>query len=304
MILVADQPAVVAASLDKVRRELGRGLQLTDADLLAFAWVVDFPMFEWNVEEGRWGHSVERESRPLLEVDRLTVRFGGLIALAHVSFTIHQGDFVALIGPNGAGKTTVFNVLTGLVRPTTGRLLFRGTDITRYRSDQISRQGISRTFQLIRVFPGLSVLDNVRLGAIFGRSGEAPRLESEALQDILTLTDLLRLADQPAGSLGIRERKRLEIARALATQPSLLLLDEVLAGLAPPDARALMDLIHAIHQRGVTLIWIEHIMRAVLELAERIIVLHHGEKIAEGPPVQVVHDPVVVAAYLGESPAT
>jgi branched-chain amino acid transport system ATP-binding protein len=248
-------------------------------------------------------HSVERESRPLLEVDRLTVRFGGLVALAHVSFTIHQGDFVALIGPNGAGKTTVFNVLTGLVRPTTGRLLFRGTDITRYRSDQISRQGISRTFQLIRVFPGLSVLDNVRVGAIFGRSGKAPHPESETLQDILTLTDMLRLADHPAGNLGIGERKRLEIARALATQPSLLLLDEVLAGVAPPDTRALMDLIHAIHQRGVTLIWIEHIMPAVLELAERIIVLHHGEKIAEGPPVQVVHDPVVVEAYLGNSPA-
>jgi len=193
--------------------------------------------------------------------------------------------------------------LTGLVRPTTGRLLFRGIDITRYRSDQISRQGISRTFQLIRVFPALSVLDNVRVGAIFGRSREVPRPAFEALQDILTLTDLRRLADQPAGSLGIGERKRLEIARALAAQPSLLLLDEVLAGLAPPDARALMDLIHAIYQRGVTLIWIEHIMPAVLELADRIIVLHYGEKIAEGPPVQVVHDPVVVEAYLGESPA-
>jgi branched-chain amino acid transport system ATP-binding protein len=246
---------------------------------------------------------MQRESRPLLEADRLTVRFGGLVALAHVSFTIYQGDFVALIGPNGAGKTTVFNVLTGLVRPTTGRLLFRGADITRYRSDQISRQGISRTFQLIRVFPGLSVLDNVRVGAIFGRCGGAPRPQSEGLQDILTLTDLLQRADQPAGSLGIGERKRLEIARALATQPRLLLLDEVLAGLAPPDARALMDLIHAIHQRGVTLIWIEHIMRAVLALADRIIVLHHGEKIAEGPPEEVVRDPIVVKAYLGDFPA-
>jgi branched-chain amino acid transport system ATP-binding protein len=129
--------------------------------------------------------SEERDSRPLLEVDRLTVRFGGLVALAQVSFTMHQGDFVALIGPNGAGKTTVFNVLTGLVRSTTGRLLFRGTDVTRYRSDQISRQGISRTFQLVRVFRGLSVLDNIRVGALFGRSGKAPQPTSETLQHIL-----------------------------------------------------------------------------------------------------------------------
>jgi branched-chain amino acid transport system ATP-binding protein len=238
-------------------------------------------------------------SSPLLDVDRLTIRFGGLVALSEVSCALHRGDIVALIGPNGAGKTTLFNVLTGLVRPMAGRIFFRGTDITRCRSDRISRLGISRTFQLIRVFPRLSVQDNVRVGGIFGRSAGAPRMDAADLQGILAATNLLHLAQQPAGSLGIGDRKRLEIARALATHPSLLLLDEVIAGLAPPDARALIELIRTIHRQGMTIMLIEHNMRAVMELAGRIIVLHHGEKIAEGPPPQVVRDPIVVEAYLG-----
>jgi branched-chain amino acid transport system ATP-binding protein len=245
---------------------------------------------------------VAPEAFPLLQVDRLTVRFGGLMALSEVSFAIHQGEIVALIGPNGAGKTTLFNVLTGLARPSAGRILFGGTAMTRYRVDQISRLGISRTFQLIRVFPGLSVQDNVRVGGIFGRSAVASPMNATDLQGILATTNLLHLAQQPAGSLGIGDRKRLEIARALATGPSLLLLDEVIAGLAPPDARAMIELIRAIHRQGVTIILVEHIMQAVFALADRIIVLHHGEKIAEGPPAQVVRDPVVVGAYLGESP--
>ncbi len=243
------------------------------------------------------------EAFPLLQVDRLTVRFGGLMALSEVSFAIHQGEIVALIGPNGAGKTTLFNVLTGMARPSAGRILFRGVEMTRYRVDQISRLGISRTFQLIRVFPGLSVQDNVRVGGLFGRAAEASRLDADEIERLLTITDLLPHAQQPASSLAIADRKHLEIARALATHPRLLLLDEVIAGLAPPDARALIELIRTIHRQGVTIILVEHIMQAVFALADRIIVLHHGEKIAEGPPAQVVRDPVVVGAYLGESPA-
>jgi branched-chain amino acid transport system ATP-binding protein len=247
---------------------------------------------------------VPPEASPLLEVERLTVRFGGLVGLSEVSFTVSQGDLVALIGPNGAGKTTLLNVLTGLVRPTRGRILFRGRDVTRDRSDQLSRRGISRTFQLIRLFPALSVLDHIRVGAAFGRSTKTSRPTADDLWHIMAMTDLRHLAQRQAGSLAIGDRKRLEIARALATAPSLLLLDEVIAGLAPPDTRALIELIRSIHRQGVTIIMIEHIMPVVLELADRIIVLHHGEKIAAGPSAQVVRDPVVIEAYLGMPPVS
>jgi branched-chain amino acid transport system ATP-binding protein len=246
---------------------------------------------------------VPHQSPFLLDVDHLSVRFGGLVALADVSLGVQSGEIVALLGPNGAGKTTLFNVLTGMLRPTTGQVRFNGQDISKYRVDQISRLGISRTFQLIRVFPGLSVEENIRVGGLFGRTRAAPPLDAREAQHILTRTGLRHLAHQPAGQLAIGDRKRLEIARALATRPRLLLLDEIMAGLAPPDARALIELVRAIHQEGVTILLVEHIMSAVFALADRLIVLHHGEKIAEGAPTEVVRNPVVVEAYLGEAPS-
>ena len=237
----------------------------------------------------------------ILEVRDVVLRFGGLTALAGVSFSVEEGEILALIGPNGAGKTSLFNVVAGKYRPQQGRVLFLGKDITGLKPNAICRLGIARTYQLVRPFTGMSVLENVLVGAFFGqRDGvSASQAEHHALE-LLRLVHLAERAGSPAGSLTIAERKRLELARALATRPRLLLLDEAVAGLTPTETGRLLKTLSGIRESGVTLLFIEHVMKAVMSLSDRIVVLHHGEKIAEGRPEAIARDDAVIQAYLGE----
>jgi branched-chain amino acid transport system ATP-binding protein len=238
----------------------------------------------------------------LLELKSVSKRFRGLTAVDDVSFSVPKGAIVALIGPNGAGKTTTFNLIAGVFRPDTGRVLLDGTDITGWRPDQACRAGIGRTFQLVRPFAGLTVMENVLIGALSHSSavGAARRLAEEMLER-LGLAEKARAA---AHSLTLPERKRLETARALATRPKLLLLDEVMAGLRPLEIdRMVATFTTLARDLGLTLLLTEHVMRAVMALSHHIIVLHHGRKICEGSPEVVSRDPAVLDSYLGEAPA-
>jgi branched-chain amino acid transport system ATP-binding protein len=234
----------------------------------------------------------------LLSVDGISKRFRGLVAVDQVTFEVPQGGIFAVIGPNGAGKTTLFNMIAGLFAPNGGSITFAGERIDGLAPDQICRRGIGRTFQIVRPFPALTVEENVTIGALLHR--RHPREAKESVDLILDRLDLFEKRHQPASSLTLPDRKRLEVARAVATEPKLLLLDEVMAGLRPTETDRMVDVFRRLTKdHGVTILLIEHVMRAVMALADRILVLHHGAPIAEGPPAEVVRDPAVIHSYLG-----
>jgi branched-chain amino acid transport system ATP-binding protein len=234
----------------------------------------------------------------LLEVRALTKRFGGLVATDEVSFTLGAGEILGLIGPNGAGKTTLFNSIAGFFAPTSGAIQLEGEPIAGLPPERIAARGIARTFQIVRVFRSLSVVENVMVGAML-REKAVPAAEAIALET-LAFTGLEERADDPAALLTVAEQKRLEVARALATAPRLLLLDEVMAGLTPAEVHGAVDLVRRIRARGVACIVVEHVMEGIMPLADRILVLDNGRKIADGPPAAVAADPAVIAAYLGD----
>jgi branched-chain amino acid transport system ATP-binding protein len=234
----------------------------------------------------------------LLTLDSVTKRFRGLVAVDQVSFAVPQGAIFAVIGPNGAGKTTLFNMIAGALAPTSGAIAFAGGAIQGLTADAICRRGIARTFQIVRPFPALSVEDNVVVGALVRlRDVASARARARAVLQQLDLFDKRR---RIAATLTLPDRKRLEVARALATEPQLLLLDEVMAGLRPTETDRMVAILQSLNRdSGLTILLIEHVMRAVMALASRVLVLDHGIAIAEGPPEDVVRDPAVVQSYLG-----
>ncbi len=235
----------------------------------------------------------------LLRVANLTKRFGGLVAVNDMSFSVDEGEILAIIGPNGAGKTTILNMLSGLLSASGGRIYFSDRDITTLLSAERCHLGLGRAFQVVQPFPEMTVAENVSVGALFG-TVDMSRQRAEALtEEVLDLTQLTPLKDAPAESLTLMQEKRLEIARALATQPKVLLLDEVMAGLRPAESRQAVQLIEQVRGSGVTIVFIEHVMPVVRDLADRVVVVDYGTKIAEGSYREVTSNPQVIEAYLG-----
>jgi branched-chain amino acid transport system ATP-binding protein len=236
----------------------------------------------------------------LLQVQGITKRFGGLQALTHVTFDLPEGQILGLIGPNGAGKTTLFNTINGVYKPEQGRIIFRGQEVTGKKPYHLANMGMARTHQIVRPLNELTVRENVMAGACFGHENQPLRNAASIAEEVLTFVGLAARADQMAGSLNIAQKKRLEMARALAAHPYLLLLDEVLAGLNASEIDGMVQTVLKIREQGVTILMIEHVMKAVMNVSDRIMVLDYGEQIAEGSPQEIVNNPRVIEAYLGD----
>jgi branched-chain amino acid transport system ATP-binding protein len=244
---------------------------------------------------------VVEHSAPLLAVEAVSHRFGGLLAVNEASLTAPAGRLTALIGPNGAGKTTLFSIISGFLKPGAGRVRYDGRDVTGEPPHVLARRGIARTFQIVQPFAGLSVRENILVGAHLRHRARADALDhADLVGREVGLGDLI---ERPASTLTVAGRKRLELAKALATEPRLLLLDEVLAGLNPSEIRDILPVIRSIVDRGIAVVMIEHVMQAVMSLAEHVFVLAEGRMIAEGAPAAIVSDPAVIEAYLGHGAA-
>jgi branched-chain amino acid transport system ATP-binding protein len=235
---------------------------------------------------------------PFLEVNGVTKRFGGLFANDNIDFTVEEREIVSIIGPNGAGKSTLFNCVTGFYHPNSGKISFLGEDITGYRADKICKMGVARTFQIVQIISDMTVLENAVTGALLRFNKIQPAVEKA--EEVLTFTGLIEKKGLLVTQLTIADKKKLEVSMALATQPRLLMLDESMAGLTRVELRGMIDLIKKVRDKGITLVVVEHVMEAVMEISDRVIVLNSGRKIMEGSPREVVVNREVIQAYLGE----